>query len=97
MRVTDIRDSVGGYKDDADTPVAIHTNLPCRINWSRAREKVMFGKSDYLRDAKLYCRVVDITEKDIIVYNGNNYNIVGLVNIDERNRQLVIDIIRIAE
>jgi len=94
VRTTVKRDTVGGYAEDVET--TIHTDLPCRINWSRAREKVLFGKDDYLRDAKLYCRVVDITEKDTIVYNGDSYDIVGLVNIDNVNRQMVLDIAKVA-
>lgn len=95
VRTTVKRDTVGGFTENVET--TIHTDLPCRINWSRAREKVMFGKDDYLRDAKLYCRAVDITVADVVVYNDDNYNIVGLVNVDNRNRQMVLDIIKVAK
>ena len=42
VRTTVAADSVGGSADD--TPTTIHTNLPCRINWMKAKEKVMFSK-----------------------------------------------------
>ena len=70
----------------------LHNNLPCRINWKRGGEKIFFGKNTHFRDAKLYCRVVDITVKDRLTYKGKTYQIVDVSNADEVNRNLVLDL-----
>lgn len=96
VRASTTDDGIGGKSLVDETPV--HSDLPCRINWSRGREKLMFGKNDYLRDAKVYCRVVsDVLVSDVVVIKSVRYNIVGIVDIDEVNKQMVMDIIKIAE
>jgi len=94
VRVSTKADGVGGLAATGD--ITVHESLPCRINWSRGKEKLMFNKQDYLRDAKVYCRVVDILESDVVIIKDVRYNIVGLTNTDEVNRQMVLEIIKIA-
>ena len=70
----------------------LHHNLACRINWKRGSEKIFFAKDTYFRDAKLYCSIVDITNKDRVQYNNKVYQIVDVNDIDELNRFLVLDL-----
>jgi len=70
----------------------LHNNLPCRINWKRGTQKIFFAKDTYFRDAKLYCRVVDITVKDRVQYGSRIYQIVDVANADETNRFMVLDL-----
>jgi len=81
-----------GAMGSAEVANVLHNNLPCRINWKRGREKIFFGKNTYFRDAKLFCRVVDITNKDRVRYNGKVYQIADSVNVDEANRLLTLDL-----
>lgn len=89
LRITKVDDTMMG---STEVPVVLHSNLPCRINWSRGAERIMFDKNTYYRDAKLFCRVVDITVKDRISYNGTVYQIADVSNVDNKNRFLVLDI-----
>ncbi len=92
IRIVRATDSMGGF---TETESVLHNNLPCRINWSKGSEKIMFDKITYYRDAKLYCSVVDITTKDRIRYNSQDYEIVGLSDVDEVGKFLTIEIRRI--
>jgi len=70
----------------------LHNNLPCRIVWAKGIEKIQFKKDTYYKDAKLFCRVVDITTDDRVVYNSKKYEIVDVNNPDNRNKRLVLDL-----
>jgi len=70
----------------------LHNNLPCRIVWRRGSEKIFFDKTTHFSDARLYCRVVDITTDDRVVYDDKKYEIVDVQNTDNLNRQLVLDL-----
>ena len=89
LRVTKTAGAIGGWTEVKNV---LHLNLPCRINWKRGQEKIFMGKDTYFGDAKLYCKVVDITTKDIVLYNGTEYNIVDFSNVDELGRYLVLDL-----
>jgi len=92
IRVTKTVEALGGWTEVENI---LHLNLPCRINWKRGSEKIFFDKDAYFRDAKLYCRVIDVanlTVKDRVQYNGRTYEIVEVSNVDEANRLLVLDI-----
>jgi len=88
LRITSTTSGVG----QTETANTLHSNLPCRINWKRGSEKIFFAKNSYFRDGKLFCRVVDITNKDRVQYNSKTYQIVDVNNVDESNRLLVLDI-----
>ena len=88
LRVTKTAGALGGF---TEVKIVLHLNLPCRINWKKGQEKIFSSKGTYFRDAKLYCKVVDITELDIIQYNGTEYEIVDVSNVDELGKYLVLD------
>lgn len=81
--------ALGGW---TEANAVLHKNLPCRINWKRGSEKIWTGKNTYFRDAKLYCRVVDVTVEDKVQYGNTIYSIVDVNNIDEAGRFLVLDL-----
>lgn len=89
LRVTKPAGALGGFTEVENV---LHLNLPCRINWKRGSEKIFTGKGTYFRDAKLYCQVVDITVEDLVVYNGTEYGIVDVSNVDELGKYLVLDL-----
>ncbi len=65
--------------------------LPCRINWLRGSERVMFSKDTWFRDAKVYCAVVDILNKDRISYDSKTYEVVNVSNPDEMNKYMIVE------
>jgi len=89
LRVTKASDNMGGY---AEAESVLYADLPCRINWTRGSEKIMFDKETYYRDAKLYCRAIDVDVKDRVRYNGATYEIVNVSNVDNLNRYLTLEL-----
>ena len=89
LRVTKTAGALGGW---TEVKTVLHLNLPCRINWKRGQEKIFNSKGTYFRDAKLYCFVVDVTVKDIVLYNGTEYEIVDVNDVDELGKYLVLDL-----
>ena len=89
IRVTKTSEALGGWTEDETT---LHENLPCRINWKRGSEKIYTDKNTYFRDARLFCKVVDIDVKDRIQYNSKTYEIVDVSNVDESNIYMVLDL-----
>ena len=81
-----------GAMGSVEVANVLHNNLPCRINWKRGKEKIFFNKESHFSDAKLFCRVVDITNKDRVQYKGKVYQIADNVNPDECDRLLVLDL-----
>ena len=88
LRITRTSDSMGGA---TETEVVHINDLPCRINWSRGSERVMFDKDTWFRDAKLYCAVVDIQTKDRIVYDSKTYEVVNVSNPDNMGKYLIVE------
>jgi hypothetical protein len=88
LRITSAPGSMG----HTEVANVLHKNLPCRISWKSGSEKVMFDKDSYFRDAKLFCRMVDITKDDRVLHNGTTYKIVDVKNAGEKNRGLVLNI-----
>lgn len=82
-------DGMGGW---TEAPAIIHQDVPCRINWSRGSEKIFFDKNTYFRDGKVYCGVINADVKNIVQYNGVNYEIVNISNVDEMNRYMILEI-----
>jgi len=89
IRITKTAGALGGF---TKTEVVLHLNLPCRINWKKGHEKIFTDKNTYFRDARLYCDIVDVTEKDKVQYNGTLYDIVDVGNVDEDDRLLMLDL-----
>ena len=89
VRPTKVSDGKGSFTVARQT---LYANLPCRINWSRGLEKLMFGRETYYRDAKIYCRVVDIGVKDIAVIDSVDYDIVNVSNVDSVGKYLILDV-----
>jgi len=89
VRFTKAKDGMGGY---SEAEGILYQNLPCRINWSRGAEKIQFDKNTYYRDAKLYCRIIDVTVKERVKYNGATYEIVNVSDVDNMGRYLVLEI-----
>lgn len=88
LRITSSPEAMG----QTEVANVLHNGLPCRFNWKRGSEKIFFGKNSYFRDGKLFCRVVDITNKDRVQYNGTIYEIVDVSNTDEDGRLMVLDL-----
>lgn len=88
LRITKTSDGGGSWTEVE--VVHIH-KLPCRINWLRGSERVMFDKDTWFRDAKLYCAVVDVLVKDRISYNSKTYEIVNVSNPDEMDKYMIVE------
>jgi len=89
LRIQRTSDGMGGWTE-AET--VLHNNLPCRIAWSKGYEKIQFSKDTHYCDAKLFCRVVDVTTKDRIEYDSKKYEIVDVVNPDNKNKRLTLSL-----
>jgi len=87
LRITKTSDGMGGWTEEE---VVLHDDLPCRIVWSKGTEKIQFAKDTHYCDATLYCRVVDITTKDRVTYDGTTYEIIDVANPDNRNKRLAV-------
>ena len=89
LRPVRTKDGIGGFYN---SPQTWHTDLPCRINWTKGIEGVQFGKVSHQRVAKVYCNVVDIKEHDQMVYGDKTYEIVYVNNTCEANKFLTFEI-----
>ena len=84
---------VSGSRGTSETPVTLVTSMLCHIKWLRGKEKILFNKKTHLLDAILYCRKpggVTITVTDLVTYNGNDYEIVDVM--DFRNLGVLLEI-----
>lgn len=82
-------DGLGGWQE---SEVVSYKNLPCRINWTSGKEKAILSKTTYFRDAKLYCRPIEVENKDRVKFNDKTYKIVSIENCDNMNRYMILDI-----
>jgi len=89
LRINEASDGVGGQ---TETESIVYHNLPCRINWKRGSERIMFDKTTHYRDAKLYCRVIDVTVKDRVKFNDKIYDIVSVSDVDNLGKYLILEI-----
>ena len=89
LRTTRTTDDMGGA---TEVDVVFHNNLKCRINWSRGNERMQFDKDTWVRDAKLYCSVVDILTTDRVRYKSKIYEIVNVSDADEVGKYLTVEI-----
>lgn len=87
LRITKTADVLGGWTEVTNV---LHNNLPCRINWKSGSKRIYFNKDTYLRDAKLYCSVVDITTEDKVKYKNRTYEIVDVADTNELGKFLVL-------
>lgn len=71
------------------------TNVPCKFNWSRGQEQVVRDRITSSRDATIYTRIQDITEKDRIEFELVLYDIVSVRK--PQNRFMIIDVKRNTE
>jgi hypothetical protein len=89
LRLIPTSDGMGGSNDIEAT---IFRNLPCRINWISGQRRIFFDKQSYFRDGKIFCKVVDILQTDIIRYNGIKYTIVSLQRPDNSANHILLEI-----
>ncbi len=87
LRIAKTSNGMGGWTEVENV---LHNNLPCRIAWKKGSEKIQFNKDTYYRDAKLFCRVVDVTTRERVVYGSKKYEIVDVSNPDNKNKRLVL-------
>ncbi len=75
-----------------DSEEVIVPSMQGHIRWRVGRERIMFDKVSYFRDATLRCRRpgVTITTNDCIRFNGLDYEIVSI--IDVRNLGILLSI-----
>lgn len=92
-RVSRASDNMGGWNEIWNV---LHNNLPCRITWTKGMEKIQFQKDTHYSDANLFCRVVDVTEKDRVVYDSKTYEIKDVSNPDNKGRGIKL-ILRLIE
>lgn len=81
-----------------ESTTTLISNMECEIEWKREAEKILFDKETYFLDAVLLCRKVagvTIKTSDRIVYQGDVFEIVGVIDIDNLGRLLRIAIRRI--
>lgn len=89
LRMSKTSGALGGWTEVKNV---LHKNLRCRINWKRGSEKIFFAKNTYFRDARMFCRVVDINVKDRVKYGSKTYEVVDVANVDESNRLMTLDL-----
>jgi len=89
LRVVKTSDGAGGWTEVENV---LHNDLPCRIVWSKGFEKVQFTKDTHYCDAKLFCRVIDVTTNDRATYDSKTYEIVDVSNPDNKDKRLVISL-----
>lgn len=93
IRLVRVVTSSGTQKSET----VIVSNMPCAIRWRSGKERILFNKTTYFRDATLRCRVQaeTITTNDIIRHNGLDYEIVSAIDVRNLHKLLVIDIRRV--
>lgn len=69
-----------------------HSDVACRINWLNGSERIYLDKNTWVRDARIYCGVINISIVDRVLYLSKIYEIVNFENPDENGKFLVIDI-----
>lgn len=89
LRIAKTSNSMGGWTEAENV---LHNNLPCRIVWGKGIEKIQFSKDTHYCDAKLFCRIVDVTTKDRVAYGDKKYEIVDVSNPDNENKRLVLNL-----
>lgn len=94
VRITTVTTSTG----KAESRTTLATDWQGAIEWKSGAEKILFDKTTYFQDAVLLCRVIPgetVTTNDRIVYQGNDYEIVDVVDIDNLGRRLRIALRRV--
>lgn len=87
LRIARTSNNMGGWTEVENV---LHNDMPCRIVWTKGIEKIQFAKDTHYSDAKLYCRIVDVTVSDRVDYNGKKYEIKDVANPDNENKRLVL-------
>lgn len=87
LRIARETNDMGGWSEVENV---LHRNLPCRIVWTKGIEKIQFAKDTHYSDAKLFCRIVDVTVSDRVSYNDKKYEIKDVSNPDNENKRLVL-------
>jgi hypothetical protein len=89
VRVTKSKDSI---MSSTEVESVLHNDLPCKVQWINQTEQPKFSQEDVkVVVGRVYCRVVDIINKDRIVIDGTTYEIIAVRNVAKRNRKLRID------
>lgn len=91
IRITKTNTAGGPTEAEA----VLHANMPACIKWKSGGEKILFNKETHYLDALLRCRKVDITTKDRIRYNAQDYEIVDLYDFENLGILLVIGLHKI--
>ena len=89
LRVDETTDTYGSRTESV---WVLYHDVPCRINWSRGKERIQFDKNTYYRDAKVYCRPLQVSVNDRVRYNDVVYEIVNVANFDNMNRLILLEI-----
>lgn len=92
LRGSRVKDELGSWKVIEET---LHEDLPCRINWTKGTEKIQFNKTTHYCDAKIFCGVIDVTIKDVVLYNEKRYEILNVINFDDVNRYMRLEVLKI--
>jgi len=71
------------------------TGVPCAINWSKGQEQVLKDRITSSRDAAIFTRIQDITEKDRVEFESVLYDIVSVRK--PQNRFMILDVKRNTE
>ena len=74
------------------------SNLMCAIKWKSGSEKILFNKESYFLDAVMTCRVIPgvvVKVSDRVVYQGNTFEIVDVISINNLGRRLSVALRRV--
>lgn len=91
IRITKTNTAGGPTEAEA----VLHASMMCAIKWKSGGEKILFNKETHYLDAVMRCRKVDITTKDRIRYNAQDYEIADLYDFNNLGTLLVIALKRI--
>lgn len=89
----DVTRDAGTTDSDGFTPstFADHiTDVPCKIDWSTGAQFTIGESITSSRDATIYCAILDITVKDRIEFESENYDIISVVKPGNRFMKITV-------
>lgn len=88
QRKTSVSNGLGGMVDSWST----HLTIDGRIRPLSGNEKISADKNTLYVTHRLYCSILDITEKDRVLFNGVKYEVKFVANPMNFGRYLMVDL-----
>jgi len=82
-----------GGQTEVETVVV--NNLSAHIKWLNSTTKMLFNKQTWMIDAIMNCRTADILIADRIRYNGNDFEIVDIIDVRNLGRLMKVALKRV--